>query len=427
MRILILGGSGFIGFEVARELAERGHDVTALARAPGRAVHRQTGISWIRRDLRSMASAQDWAFLDGFDAVVNCAGVLQSGAGDDVNAVQQDAMLALYAAAKAAGTKLIVQISARTEGAGAGRDFLASKHKADSALKQSGLPFVILRPALVIGRNAHGGSALLRALAALPWRTPLVHPDAPMQFVSVDDVSNAVAEALEGRISTSSDFALACPGTLSLRAAVAAHRAWLGLPAIPAIAVPMWIASPVAAVADLLGWLGWRSPLRSTAMEIARGGIVAATPDEGGRSLAPLVEILSKYPSGVQDLWFARLYFLKPAVIGVLSLFWLLSGAIALAKFDRSASMLIEATGVPVFAKLLTVATSVADILLGGAVLVRRYARPALIGMILVSLGYLAAATALSPQLWLDPMGPLVKVLPSIVLAVVALAILDER
>jgi hypothetical protein len=261
----------------------------------------------------------------------------------------------------------------------------------------------------------------------MPWRTPLVHPDAPMQFVAMDDVANAVAEALEGRIPLGSDLALAAPETLSLRAAVAAHRAWLGLPAVPVVAFPIWIASPVAAVADLLGRLGWRSPLRSTAMEIAEGGVVAATPNDVGRSRASLAEILARNPAGVQDLWFARLYFLKPAVIGVLSLFWLLSGAIALATFERSTSMLIEATGAPAIAAMLTVATSVVDILLGGAVLVRRFARQALIGMILVSLGYLAAATILSPQLWADPLGPLVKVLPSLALAAVALAILDER
>ena len=47
--------------------------------------------------------------------------------------------------------------------------------------------------------------------------------------------------------------------------------------------------------------------------------------------------------------------------------------------------------------------------------------------MVLLSPAYLVAATALTPTLWLDPLGPLVKVVPSIVLALVALAILDER
>lgn len=47
--------------------------------------------------------------------------------------------------------------------------------------------------------------------------------------------------------------------------------------------------------------------------------------------------------------------------------------------------------------------------------------------MVALSLAYLASATVLAPGLWVDPLGPLVKVLPSIVLTLVALAILDER
>jgi hypothetical protein len=44
-----------------------------------------------------------------------------------------------------------------------------------------------------------------------------------------------------------------------------------------------------------------------------------------------------------------------------------------------------------------------------------------------VSLAYLVAATVLVPARWVDPLGPLVKVLPSIALALVAMAIYEER
>ena len=43
------------------------------------------------------------------------------------------------------------------------------------------------------------------------------------------------------------------------------------------------------------------------------------------------------------------------------------------------------------------------------------------------ALGAILAGTLLAPGLWADPLGPLVKVVPAIVLAVVALAILDDR
>ncbi len=47
--------------------------------------------------------------------------------------------------------------------------------------------------------------------------------------------------------------------------------------------------------------------------------------------------------------------------------------------------------------------------------------------MIAVSLAYLAGGTLIEPTLWLDPLGPLVKVLPSILLTLATLAVLEER
>jgi uncharacterized protein YbjT (DUF2867 family) len=428
MRVLILGGNGFIGSEVCRVLASGGHQVTALARAPGLAARRLSGIAWLRRDLRRMLAPVDWDFVGKFDAVVNCAGALQDGARDDVAAVQRGAMLAMYGAARAASIHVIVQISARTDGPGSESKFLASKREADAALAISGVPFVIIRPAIVIGRNAHGGSALLRALAAIPVRTPLVSAEVPMQFTALSDLANAVRDAIEGSLPGGSDLALAGVETLSLRKAVALHRAWLGLPPAKVTDVPRWLAAPIVLLADLLGRLGWRSPLRSTAIDLADNGTVAATGDSSAPTpSASLADTLAANPAGVQDLWFARLYLLKPVVIGVLGLFWLASGAIALVRFEQSAAVLSDALGARGAAQLLTLVTSLADILLGAGVLFRRYARPALVGMVLVSLAYLAAATVLTPALWLDPLGPLAKVLPSTVLALVALAILDER
>ena len=48
-------------------------------------------------------------------------------------------------------------------------------------------------------------------------------------------------------------------------------------------------------------------------------------------------------------------------------------------------------------------------------------------GMLALTLVYLVAASILAPELWADPLGPLVKAIPALVLALVALAIWDER
>ena len=299
MRILILGGSGFIGTAVAKALSDRGHAVAGLARDVEAASRRLPRIDWVAADLVDLAAPGDWTvILEGIDAVVNCAGVLQDTARDDVAKVQERAMRALYEAAAPAGLHLIVQISARTGGSGSETPFLATKRRADDALKASGIPFVILRPAVVIGRNAYGGSALLRALAAFPRITPLVHASSPMQFVSMDDLVSAIAESLDSRTRPGSDLYLAADETLTLAQAVALHRRWLGLSEAPVLNVPVPFAVGTSLIADLLGWLGWRSPLRSTAMLVAQGGVTGDS-ETANRSLVTLSETLAANPAGV--------------------------------------------------------------------------------------------------------------------------------
>ncbi|CDN92654.1 NAD-dependent epimerase/dehydratase [Agrobacterium tumefaciens] len=180
-------------------------------------------------------------------------------------------------------------------------------------------------------------------------------------------------------------------------------------------------------VADAAGKLGGRPPPRPTAMTVMSEGIV--TENEAGpamASLKTLEQTLAAHPSGVQDLWFARLYLLKPLIVLCLSLFWLLSGLIPLLNITGAAAHFLSF--IPhTSAVILTLATCLIDIALGIAVLLRPLARKALVAMLLVSAAYLAGGSLLEPTLWLDPLGPLVKVLPSVALTLVALATLDER
>jgi len=428
MKILILGATGFIGSEVIRSLHGKGHTVTGLARTIARAKDKWPFASWVPADLSLMTSAANWAALvSDHDAIVNCAGALQDGLSDDLAATQEKAMLALYQAAVNAGGKLVIQISARTSGAASQLPFLATKRRADVALAASGLRFVILRPALVVGRNAHGGTALVRALASFPFAVPLVNGKMPVQTVAVEDVALAVSAAIDGEIPSGSDIELAANETLTLQGVVAAHRQWLGLTPAPALNLPAAFMRPVALTADIAGKLGWRSPLRSTAMTVMSEGIVTEnSAPKATTSLKSLRDTLAAHPSGVQDLWFARSYLLKPVLILCLSLFWLLSGLVPLLDIDSSAAHFLPfMPQVPAVA--LTLATCLIDIALGVTVLIRPLARKALIAMLLVTAAYLTGGSLLEPGLWLDPLGPLVKVLPSIALTLVALATLDER
>ena len=424
MKILLLGATGFIGSAIAARLLEAGHAVTGVGRHPARMARKMPGLSWRAADIAELGAGPDWRdLLEGQDIVVNAAGALQDGLLDNVAATQERAMLALYAAASDAGIERIVQISAETEGAGRDVAFLATKRAADDALAASGVPFVILRPSVVLGRNAHGGSALLRALAALPGALPLIHARQMVATSDLDALAAAVVDAVAGTIPAGADMILAAADQPTLGELVALHRSWLGLPAARVVDLPPAVAKPVTWLADLAGRLGWRSPLRSTAMTLMAGGLAGAATAARQPTAR---ETLAAHPSGVQDLWFARLYLLKPLIMGGLALFWLASGLIPFLSLAE-ARLHMETFLPASLALAATVATCLADMAVGLAVLVRPWAKAALVGMLALSFAYLAAATLAAPGLWLDPLGPLVKVLPSILLTLVALAILDER
>lgn len=65
--------------------------------------------------------------------------------------------------------------------------------------------------------------------------------------------------------------------------------------------------------------------------------------------------------------------------------------------------------------------------MIGLGIALRRTTRAALYAAIAVSIFYIIAGTAITPWLWYDPLGPLVKIAPILVLTFIALAILEDR
>ncbi|HEX8665691.1 MAG TPA: SDR family oxidoreductase [Beijerinckiaceae bacterium] len=431
MRVLVLGGYGLIGAAVVARLVEEGHAVVALGRSVEAARARRPDVEWVARDIARLTESAAWApLLDGVDAVVNCTGALQDGARDDVAAVQRDAMLALYRACAAAGVSRFVQVSATGVALDAPTPFMRTKAEADAALMASALEWTVLRPGLVIAPAAYGATALLRGLASFPGLVPLARGEARVQTVAVEEVAEAVAAALAGRVPARRVYDLVEDEARTLAEVVALIRQWLGRPPVPVLPVPGALGAMMFRVGDFLGLLGWRPPLRTTALRQIEAGVAgdpAAWAAATGRRLAPLAETLRRMPSTVQERWFGRLFLMKPVAIGTLSLFWLASGAIGLIRLDAAAAVLSGRGVAPALAGAAAAGGAVLDLALGLAVLVRPSFKPAAAGMIVVTLAYLTGGTLVAPDLWLDPLGPYVKAVPAAVLALVALAVAEER
>lgn len=426
-----MGAYGLIGYGITKRLEGDGHRVTGLGRNSATAHRVLPGLPWITRDVGALCDVPGWDdVLDGISVVVNCAGALQDGPEDDLEAVHHHAVAAL-ASACAARDIALIQISAVGAEPDASTAFMSSKARGDEAVRSSGAKFHIFRPGLVLAANAYGGTTMLRMLAAFPMIQPIAAPDAIVQTVSLDDVARAVAAAVEGEIPYGFEGDLIEPDTHTLRELVAAVRHWLGFaPARLDLPLPAFGVALVSKLADTLSHLGWRSPLRTTALKVLTDGVRGEPADLAPFNLPPtntLQQTLSSMPVGAQDRLSARMALLFPVIIFTLSAFWIASGIIGIAR-AQDAALVLEAVGWPTGLAITSVIFwGLVDIAIGVAFAFRKYAYHACWAAVGVSLIYLGASTIFTPHLWADPLGPLVKIVPTILLAIVARAALDTR
>ncbi|HEV2865424.1 MAG TPA: NAD(P)H-binding protein, partial [Allosphingosinicella sp.] len=258
MRILLLGATGLIGSAAAARLKQNGHEVIGLARELDSAARRVPVARWIQADLRTMLAPEDWLpHLSGVDAVVNCAGSLQSSLRDSPGRVHRDAPAALWQACEQRGVRRIVHLSAIGVDRGGITDFSRSKSDGDGALEVSGLDWAILRPSVVVGGPAYGGSALFRALASLPW-LPRVPDTGRIDVVQLEDVTETMAAMVRPDAPSRVAMELAGPERLSFPEIVAAYRRWLGWRPAREIAVPGFLVALAWRAGDLIAWFGWR-------------------------------------------------------------------------------------------------------------------------------------------------------------------------
>jgi hypothetical protein len=322
----------------------------------------------------------------------------------------------------------VVQVSALGVSASADTAFARTKFAGDAALMAQDLDWVVLRPSVVVGRAAYGGSALFRGLAALPI-IPRLEGAGLLQVVQLDDLVRTIVFCVSPQAPSRVVLDVVGPERLTLEDVLAAYRRWLGLGPARFLSLPSWMAGLAFRGGDVVGLLGWRPPLRTTvARELARGatGDPAVWSRTTGIAPQSLDAALASEPASVQERWFARLYFAKPLIIGVLSLFWIVTGLVTLGPGWESGVGLIRQAGFSP-AGALAVMGALADIAIGIGIAVRRTARPALFAALALSTAYLALGAVYLPSLWGDPLGPLVKVLPIMVLHVTALAILVDR
>jgi len=235
-RILLLGGTGFVGRAVCDTLVERsggaGDSIVVPTRNPARAQHLQPlpTVQLVRADVHD--EAQLHRLVQGADAVVNLVAILH-GSDAAFQRVHVELPRKLAAACQAASVRRVVHVSALGVGAGAvGQEpsrYLRSKAAGEAELRAAGLDLTILRPSVIFGEHDRFMNLFATLQSVLP-AVPLGGAQARFQPVWVQDVAAAIVKCLTDATTIGQTYECAGPDVFTLRQIVQAAGRWSGHP-----------------------------------------------------------------------------------------------------------------------------------------------------------------------------------------------------
>lgn len=416
-RVLVLGADGFIGRHVAFHLRAQGWDVLAHARRPKRLS--QMGFDVLRCDLTSSKAADPefWrARIEGIEAVVNTAGIL-NGTKQAGEAVHVDAPNALLQALPSTTPGVLVSAvgieTAETEFA---RLRLAGERVALDA------GHTVLRAGLVLANTSYGGSSLARALASMPFATPVVgNGQQIFNPIHVEDLARQITACLDqyepGRL-----FETGGPQQVTQAELLVSFRKWMGLASAPIVQLPVRLAKVIGRMGDAMRM----GPISETAVMQLQTGVLAEPSDQLPKARG-FHTFLRERPAGTQDLWHARLYLLRPLLRIVLAIMWFVSGFLGLllpsTAFQHFLPDFLPDSLVLVLARFM----GLADICIALALLKGWRLRMVAWVQGAVVMGYTLGFSILAPQLWALPLGGLLKNLPVLTLIVIHAILEEER
>lgn len=197
--VTVFGGSGFVGRHLVAALARRGWRVRVAVRRPELSGHLQPlgNVGQIMPVQANVRNAESVAMAcAGADAVINLVGILYNAGPQRFDAVHAEGAANIAAAAKAAGAKRLVHISAIGADPDSPSEYGRTKAEGEARVRAAFPEAIVVRPSIIFG--AEDGffnrfASLARLLPALPL---IGGGHTRFQLVYVGDVAEGIARLL---------------------------------------------------------------------------------------------------------------------------------------------------------------------------------------------------------------------------------------
>ncbi len=254
--VTVFGGSGFLGRHVVRALLKRGWRVRAAVRRPDLAGHLQPLglVGWVQpmqANLRYRWSVD--RAVEGADAVVNLAAILAESGRQRFSAVNDFGARAVAEAARGAGLKRVIHMSAIGADANSPSVQARSRAAGEAAVFETLPDSVVFRPSIAFGQEDHffnRFAGLSRVTLALPL---FGGGHTRFQPVFVGDVAQAVADAVECKAQPGTTYELGGPEVKTFRECLETMLAAIDRRRL-LVSVPWSLAFAGASVLQLWPW-----------------------------------------------------------------------------------------------------------------------------------------------------------------------------
>lgn len=218
--VCMLGGTGFVGRKLARQLCQHGYNVTIASRRPER--HRDLRVNVCVRLVR--ANVQDEATLQelfrGQDVVINLIGILNETRHQSFRAIHVDLPRKVMKACWKSGVGRMLHMSALKADAGTGTSqYLRTKGEAEDLLHVDAgddMRVTRFRPSVIFGPEDQFFNRFAALLKQIPLFFPLACPQARFAPVYVGDVAQAFIRALEDPLAKEERYDLCGPREYTL-------------------------------------------------------------------------------------------------------------------------------------------------------------------------------------------------------------------